>query len=48
MGEYGAYVWTAYALTFGVIAVCAVQARLRHRRILRHLQMRLKAAEASE
>jgi heme exporter protein D len=45
MGGYGGYVWTAYALTFGVIILCAVQARRRHRRIIQDLRARLKAAE---
>jgi heme exporter protein D len=48
MGGYGAYVWTAYALTFGVLALCALQARRRHRRILREIRMRLEAAETAE
>lgn len=48
MGGYGAYVWTAYGLTFGVIVVCVVQARRRQRRILQNIRMRLKAQEAGK
>ncbi|HEX7060525.1 MAG TPA: heme exporter protein CcmD [Woeseiaceae bacterium] len=48
MGGYGAYVWTAYAATFVVLAVCAVQARRRHRRIVREIRIRLKAAETAK
>ncbi|MGH8194140.1 MAG: heme exporter protein CcmD [Woeseiaceae bacterium] len=48
MGGYGVYVWTAYAVTFGVIAVCAIQARQRHRRILKNLKGRRNAVESSE
>jgi heme exporter protein D len=48
MGGYGAYVWTAYAATFAVLVVCALQARQRHRRILQNLEVRLKAGESAE
>lgn len=48
MGGYGGYVWTAYALTFAVLAICALQARRRHRRIVREIRIRLKAAETGE
>ena len=47
MGGYGGYVWTAYALTFGVLAICAFQARRRHRRIVDEIRIRLKAAETA-
>ncbi len=48
MGDYGAYVWTSYALTFGVIVLCAVQARRRHRRVLHEIRIRLEAAESGK
>ncbi len=48
MGGYGGYVWTAYALTFGVIALCAIQGRRRHRRVLHDLKIRLEAAESGK
>lgn len=48
MGGYGGYVWTAYALTFGVLFVCVVQARRRHRRIMREIKMRLDTAESGQ
>jgi heme exporter protein D len=48
MGGYGGYVWTAYALTFGVIVVCAIQARRRHRRVLQDIRIRLEAAESGK
>jgi heme exporter protein CcmD len=44
MGGYGSYVWTAYALTFGVVLVCVAQGRRRHRRVLEDLRARLRAA----
>ena len=43
MGGYGAYVWAAYALTFGVVIVCAAQGRRRHRRVLSELRTRVRA-----
>ena len=52
MGGYGAYVWTAYALTFGVLILCVLQGRRRHRRVLGELRTRLlmerPAAEKSK
>lgn len=48
MGGYGAYVWTSYALTFGVVVVCVLQARHRHRRVVHDIRARLQAAERSE
>ena len=41
MGGYGAFVWTAYALTFGVLILCVTQGRRRHRRVLSELRARL-------
>lgn len=48
MGGYGAYVWTSYALTFGVVLVCVLQARHRHRRVVQEIRARLEAARRSE
>ena len=42
MGGYGAYVWPAYALTFGVLLLCVAQGRRRHRRVIRELRARLE------
>jgi len=44
MGGYGAYVWTAYALTFGVVILCVAQGRRRQRRVCSELRAHLKAA----
>jgi heme exporter protein CcmD len=43
MGGYGPYVWTAYALTFGVVIICVAQGRRRHRRVFNDLRSRLRA-----
>jgi heme exporter protein CcmD len=49
MGGYGAYVWTAYALTFGVVILCVAQGRQRHRRVFSDLRARFRAtAEGSK
>ncbi len=45
MGGYGAYVWTSVALTFSVLVICIVQARIRHQRILRETSTNLRAKE---
>jgi heme exporter protein D len=42
MGGYGPYVWTAYALTFGVVIICVAQGRRRHRRVWNDLRSRLQ------
>jgi heme exporter protein CcmD len=44
MGGYGGYVWTAYAITFGVVVICVAQGRRRHRKVLEDLRSRLRAA----
>ena len=43
MGDYGPYVWSCYALTFVIIVFSHWRARLRHRRIYREIEVRLKA-----
>ena len=41
MGDYGAYVWSSFGLTFAVVVTCMVQARLRHTRTLDDIRTRL-------
>ena len=48
MGEYGVYVWTCFGLTFAVLAVCAIQARSRHGKIIADIRTRIKAMESEE
>ena len=45
MGEYGAYVWSCFGLTFIVLAICIVQGRRRHARILDDVRTRIRAME---
>lgn len=43
MGGYGAYVWTCYLMTAVVLIICDWRARLRHRRVYRDIEVRIKA-----
>ena len=46
MGGYGAYVWSCFALTPVVIVVFSDwRARLRHKRVYRDIEVRIKALE---
>ncbi len=46
MGQYGAYVWTCFGLTFAVLVVCVVQARMRHQKVFEDIRARIKAMES--
>ena len=48
MGGYGAYVWTCFLLTAVVIVICEWRARLRHRRVYRDIEVRIKALGDSQ
>ena len=48
MGGYGAYVWSCVALTFVIVLIIDWRARLRHKRIYREIEVRLKALEDRE
>ncbi len=48
MGDYGAYVWSCVALTFVIIVLTDWRARLRHKRVYRDIEVRLKALEDRE
>ncbi len=43
MGGYGAYVWTCFLMTAVVVIICEWRARLRHRRVYREIEVRIKA-----
>ncbi len=43
MGAYGAYVWSSFALVALVIAGLEWRARIRHRRVYREIEVRVKA-----
>ncbi len=48
MGNYGAYVWTCFALTFTVLVYLDWSARARHKRVYRDIEVRIKALEERE
>lgn len=48
MGEYGAYVWSSFALTFTVVLIAALQSRHRHHKMLHDVRIRLVAMEKSQ
>lgn len=45
MGNYGVYVWSCFALTLFVVIFSDWRARLRHRRVYREIEVRIKALE---
>ena len=48
MGKYGAYVWTSFGLALIVVIACVVQARRRHRAVIRDIARRRKLMENVE
>lgn len=43
MGNYGVYVWSCFALTLVVVLISDWRARLRHKRVYRDIEVRIKA-----
>ena len=48
MGKYGAYVWSSFSLALIVVVACAVQAKRRHRIVLRDIARLNKLTENDE
>lgn len=48
MGDYGPYVWSCFGLTLFVLIICAVQARARHRSVIRDIRARLTTMESKQ
>ena len=48
MGGYGAYVWSCYSLTLVIVLFSYWRMRLRHKRVYRDIEVRLKALEDRE
>lgn len=46
MGNYGAFVWSSYALTAVVVAVCIWQGKRRHAAIVNDIKLRISAMES--
>ncbi len=45
MGDYGPYVWSCFALTLIVVVVSDWRSRVRHKRVYRDIEVRIKALE---
>ena len=45
MGDYGAYVWTSFALAALIVAANEWRARSRHRKVYRDVEIRIRALE---
>ena len=43
MGSYGVYVWSCFGLTLIVVLFSEWRARLRHKRVYRDIEVRIKA-----
>ncbi len=46
MGNYGAFVWSSYALTAAVVIICFWQGRRRHKAIVHNIRQRIRAMES--
>ena len=45
MGNYGAYVWSCFALTLIVVLFSEWRSRTRHKQVYRDIEVRIKALE---
>jgi heme exporter protein CcmD len=43
MGGYGAYVWSCFALTAVIVVMLEWRARMRHRKVYREIEVRVRA-----
>lgn len=48
MGDYGAYVWTCFALTAAVLLICEWRARKRQKTVYRDIEVRVRALGDTE
>lgn len=48
MGNYGAYVWSCFALTFIVMVFSDWRARVRQNQVYRDIEVRIKALEEQQ
>ena len=48
MGGYGAYVWSCFGLTLVIVVFSEWRARIKHKRVYREIEVRLKALEERE
>ena len=48
MGNYGAYVWSCFALTAAIVVLNEWRARAHHRKVYRDVEVRIKAVEGKQ
>ncbi len=48
LSNYGLYVWSCFALTFAVVVLSDWRARVRHKRVYRDIEVRIKALEEQQ
>ncbi len=48
MGNYGIYVWACFGLTLIIVVLSDWRARVRHKRVYRDIEVRIKALEERE
>ena len=48
MGKYGIYVWSCFGITFLVVVVMDWLGRMRHRRVFKEVEVRVKAMEEQQ
>ena len=48
MGDYGAYVWTSFALAALIVAFNEWSARSRQRKVYREIEVRIRALEEKQ
>ena len=48
MGKYSAYIWTSFGITLAVVVICVMQARHRHRSVLKDIETRIRAMEGEQ
>ena len=48
MGKYGIYVWSCFGITLLMVVAMDVMSRIRHKRVYREIEVRIKALEDRE
>ena len=48
MGKYSGHVWSSFGITLAVLIICELQARRRHRNVLKDLKTRIEAMESEQ
>ena len=48
MGKYSAYIWSSFGITLAVLVICVLQARQRHRSVIKDIETRIRAMEGEQ